>query len=353
MNLRRMLNLANWFGGSVNPPQCVCTHHHPFDLDYPLFYWSPADPFRLRDAVTGTLVLGATGSGKTSGPFRSLLRTFFRAGYGGIIFTTKPGEYEEIRRWAEETGRLDNLIRFAPEEKYRFNFLNYESTNPGRGGAQTENIVKLLLTIQESFERDGNSSGKQERYWALALAQLLRNCVDLHLIAHSGAGLSVKALYDVIVSAPTSPEQVDSEAWQQKSVCYRLLNKAVNNEWLSPQQKSDLDITGQYFLQEFPMLPGDTRGSIISTFTTMADIFLRGQIGTLFSGGLNIVPEVAHEGGIIAIDIPVKTFVRRKCSGSTCSSRRASVAMSARTRGPFLSQATNVTTSSTSMMRPF
>ncbi|MBY0504439.1 MAG: TraM recognition domain-containing protein [Bryobacteraceae bacterium] len=277
-------------------------------MDYPLFYWSQADPFRLRDAVTGTLVFGATGSGKTSGAYRSLLRTFFLAGYGGIIFTTKPGEYEEIRRWAEETGRLDSLIRFAPEEKHRFSFLTYESTYPGRGGAQTENIVKLLTTVQESFDRNGDGGGKQERFWKLALEQLLRNAIDLRLLARPGEPLSVRALYDVIVSAPTSPEQLDSEAWQQKSACYRLLDEAINNDRLSPQQKSDLEITGRYFLSEFPSLPQDTRGSIISTFTTMADIFLRGQIGTLFSNGLTIVPEVAFEGGIIVIDIPIKTF---------------------------------------------
>jgi hypothetical protein len=134
------------------------------------------------------------------------------------------------------------------------------------------------------------------------------NAIDLRLLARPGEPLSVRALYDVIVSAPTSMEQLDSEAWQQKSTCYRLLEEALNSERLTEQQKSDLQITGRYFMQEFPMLPGDTRGSIISTFTTMADIFLRGQIGTLFSGGLNIVPELAHEGAILVIDIPVKTF---------------------------------------------
>ena len=307
MNLRRMLSPL-WSPKQRVPDGAPRRRHHPFDLDYPLFYWSQADPFRLRDAVTGTLVFGATGSGKTSGPFRSLLRTFFLAGYGGIIFTTKPGEYQEIRRWAEETGRLDSLIRFAPEEKHRFSFLTYESTYPGRGGAQTENIVKLLTTVQESFDRNGDGGGKQERFWKLALEQLLRNAIDLRLLARPGEALSVRSLYDVIVSAPTNLEQLDSEAWQQKAMCYGLLTEAVNNNRLSPQQKSDLDITGRYWLQEFPTLPGDTRGSIISTFTTMADIFLRGQIGTLFSDGLNIVPEVAFEGAIIVIDIPIKTF---------------------------------------------
>ena len=279
-----------------------------FDLDYPLMRWSPTDHFCLRDAVTGVLVFGGTGGGKTSGPLRSLLKAYFRAGYGGIIFTTKPGEYAEIREWAEETGRLDSLIRFAPEEKHRFSFMTYASRLAGRGSGLTENIVTLLTTIQESFDKDGDSGGKQEKYWALALRQLHRNAIDLRLLSRPNETLSVRSLYDVIVSAPVNLEQVDSEAWQKSSECYRLLDEAVNNESLSPRQKSDLEITGRYFLREFPALPGDTRGSVISTFTTMADIFLRGQIGELFSTGLTVLPELAFEGAIIVIDIPIKTF---------------------------------------------
>ena len=278
------------------------------DLDYPLMRWSPVDHYCLRDAVTGVLVLGGTGSGKTSGPYRSLLKAYFRARYGGIIFTTKPGEYAEIREWAEETGRLDSLIRFAPEEKHRFSFMTYASRLAGRGSGLTENIVTLLTTIQESFDKDGDSGGKQEKYWALALRQLHRNAIDLRLLSRPNETLSVRSLYDVIVSAPVNLEQVDSEAWQKSSECYRLLDEAVNNESLSPRQKSDLEITGRYFLREFPALPGDTRGSVISTFTTMADIFLRGQIGELFSTGLTVLPELAFEGAIIVIDIPIKTF---------------------------------------------
>lgn len=313
-SLRRSLWLPSWMNGGdtskqvIRPAPRTGTQLHPFDLDYPLLHWSQFDALRLRDAVTGVLVMGATGGGKTSGPYRTLLRTYLRAGYGGIIFITKPGEYAEIRRWAEETGRLDSLIRFAPEEKYRFGFMTYESRLPGRGGGLTENIVKLLTTVQESFERDGDSGGKQERYWKLALQQLLRNAVDLRLLARPDENLSVRSLYEVIVSAPVHPEQVDSEAWQQDSQCYRLLDEAVNNENLPARRKADLEITGRYFLREFPTLPGDTRGSIISTFTTMADIFLRGEIGELFSTGLNIVPEVTHQGGIIVVDIPIKSF---------------------------------------------
>lgn len=120
--------------------------------------------------------------------------------------------------------------------------------------------------------------------------------------------LSLRRIYDVIMSAATSPEQVDSERWQNSSIIYPLLNELVNRESLTPIQRSDLDLTGRYFLQEYPNLSPETRSSILSSFTVMADLFMRGPIGQLFGTGLTIVPEVTHEGGIIVADIPIKNW---------------------------------------------
>ena len=97
MNLRRLL-CPLWPTKQRVPDGAPRRRHDPFELDYPLMRWSRTDLFRLRDAVTHTLVFGGTGSGKSSGPYRSILRAFFRSGYGGLILITKPGEFEEIRR---------------------------------------------------------------------------------------------------------------------------------------------------------------------------------------------------------------------------------------------------------------
>ena len=68
-SLRRSLWLPSWMNGGdtskrvIGPARRTSKQLHPFDLDYPLMRWSPVDPFRLRDAVTGILVTGGTGSG--------------------------------------------------------------------------------------------------------------------------------------------------------------------------------------------------------------------------------------------------------------------------------------------------
>lgn len=170
-SLRRSLWLPAWMNDGngkehlSTSPRRAGKSLHPFDLDYPLLMWSPVDSFRLRDAVTNVLTFGATGSGKTSGVLRTLLQAYLRAGYGGLILTTKPGDYDEVRQWAKETGRLDDLIRFAPDEKHRFSFLTYESRRPGRGSGQTESLVKLFTTLSESIERGGGeSTGKHDDF---------------------------------------------------------------------------------------------------------------------------------------------------------------------------------------------
>lgn len=308
MNLRRLLSPL--LGPKQGMPDGAPRRHcHPFDLDYPLVKWSPVDTFRLRDAVTNVLTFGATGSGKTSGVLRTLSQAYLRAGYGGLILTTKPGDYDEFRQWAKETGRLDDLIRFSPDEKHRFSFLTYESRRPGRGSGQTESLVKLFTTLSESIERGGGeSTGKHDRFFQQAVQQLLRNSIDVLLMARPDEPLSLRRIYDVIMSAPTSREQVDSERWQNSSIIYPLLNELVNREDLTPMQRSDLDLAGRYFLQEYPNLPPETRSSILSSFTVMADLFMRGPIGQLFGTGLTLVPEVTHEGGIVCVDIPIKNW---------------------------------------------
>ena len=280
---------------------------HPFDDAYPLLSLSPADTFTVRSATEGFHAYGGNGRGKTSGPGQAFAKAYMRAGFGGIALTAKADECALIGRYARETGREDDVIVFSPEERWRFNFLAYEQRRP-RGGGLTENIVKLFTTVIEAGDRGEAGGGKHDRYWKNALQQLLRNGIDLPLLARPHENLSVARLNEIISSAPRSLDMLDSEHWQKTSLCYRMLEEALAREDLTEIQKRDLDLTGKFWLNEFPQLPFETRGSIISTFTTTADVFLRGPIGELFSTGLNVVPELTHEGAILIIDLPVKLY---------------------------------------------
>ena len=55
-----------------------------------------------RDASTGLICFGMTGSGKSSGPLRSIALRFLELGYGGIVFCAKPDECETWEGYAIE-----------------------------------------------------------------------------------------------------------------------------------------------------------------------------------------------------------------------------------------------------------
>ena len=54
-----------------------------------------------RDACTGTIVFGMTGSGKSSGPLYKIAHKFLTLGYGGVVFCAKPDECATWVKYAE------------------------------------------------------------------------------------------------------------------------------------------------------------------------------------------------------------------------------------------------------------
>ena len=54
----------------------------------PLIRWSRDDALTLRDACEGVLILGASGSGKTSGSGREIAEACLRAGFGALVLAT-------------------------------------------------------------------------------------------------------------------------------------------------------------------------------------------------------------------------------------------------------------------------
>lgn len=275
-----------------------------FDSESPLLFLSPSDPWRIKDAFEGTQIFGATGSGKTSGSGQAIAKAFLKAGFGGLVLTVKPDERTLWEAYARETGRSSSLIVVSPDGPWRFNFLDYEFRRPGAGGGLTENLVMLFCNVIEVADRK-SGMGRGEDYWHRAHKQLLRNAIDLAAMAKDRVLLD--EIYDVIHSAPQSAEQAESEAWQARSFCYRAILEAERKP-KTPSRQRDFDLTAKYWLGEFPALAEKTRSVIVSTFTSMADCFLRGVLADLFCTETTFLPELTHEGAVVILDLPVKEF---------------------------------------------
>lgn len=267
--------------------------------------FDPQNFWCLRDAFEGIQVFGGTGSGKSSGSGQALARSFLSANLGGLVLTAKTDEVQIWVKYAEAEDRQNDLLIVRPDGELQFNFLRYELERPGAGAGHTENLVNLFCSVLESGDRKSGQLGGGDAYWQRSLKQLLRNAIDLAVLALGTVDLP--SLYRIIASAPVTRQEAEEDSWRSNSACGALLDEATKKH-TDGERTSDLELTSDYFLKEFPGLAPETRSIIVSTFTSMADTFLRGVLRKLFCSGLNFSPEDCFGGKIIIIDLPVKEF---------------------------------------------
>ena len=281
----------------------------PWSLDTPLIYFSecPADKWTIRDACEGVQVFGGIGSGKTSGSGAAIARRFLQEGFGGLVMCAKPEEWTEV--WEPltlATGRRGDVIRFSPDESWRFNFLDYELRREGEGSGQTENLVVLMSKITEIVEGTQSMGGGDGQFFERAMRELLRNAIDLLSLANGT--MNLQDIITLIGDAPMSSKQLADENWRRGSFCCQCMARARAKD-KTPRLQHDYEMVERYWLKSYPNLADRTRSSIVATFTSIADVLLHGMAWELFCTETNIVPEVAYKNGaIIVLDIPIQTY---------------------------------------------
>jgi type IV secretory pathway TraG/TraD family ATPase VirD4 len=277
-----------------------------WDLSKPILWFSRNDPWTIGDACQGCHVSGSTGCGKTTAVLAAILGAFLAAGFGGIFLTSKIDDALRYEQYCRAAGRLHDLMIFGPNRPLRFNPIDAELRRRDAGAGLTENIVSLLSTLLEVSERNSGQGEREDSgYWKRANRQLMRNAVDLLVMAKGR--LSVPELYRLVISAPTSREQLQSEDWKKQSFCFQCLREAEQRTQ-SPRERTDLGLVADYFLLEFANLSDRTRSVVLSTFTSMLDVLNRGVVRELMSGETNVTPEMAQDGKLILIDMPLKVF---------------------------------------------
>ncbi len=280
-----------------------------YSLDSEILRFSPRDPWTLRDACEGVMIFGGIGSGKSSASGRTFAKAMLQQGYGFLVLTAKTDETEHWKQLCKETGREDSLILFGPDHPYRFNPLAYEACRPGPGGGLTHNLVALFSTLFEVADRNSGQANNDE-FWQRTLEQLLRNAIDLLLIAKGS--VSLPDIARVIRSAPRSERERESTEWQNGSLCCECIREGDHKKRageLTTVQQNDFQQAAEYFWGDYPRIPEKTRGCIEVTFSSLADAFLRGMLRELFCTSTNLVPEMILESGaVVVLDMPVKEY---------------------------------------------
>lgn len=306
---------------------------------------SQHDQWTIRDAVRGTQIFGGIGSGKSSGSGRKLALAFLRKRFGGIILTGKVDETNQWLRYAEETGRLNDVIIFGPKreytekeieeddyyqfrnQEYKFNPLEYEMNRPAKdGGGETSNIVSLFNAIMKMGNRlsGAGGGGGDDPFWDMALQRCVKAAVDLlklskqeitianmaKVIRDAPTGGSYLNQYYNLVTAEDDQSRQQLEEWADESYTIYCLVWADAEE-LSVADTRTFEVVISYFLNDFATLAEKTRSSIVEYFYSFANPFRSGLLAEYFAQETSqeILPEVTFNGKIIILDFPVKQFL--------------------------------------------
>jgi len=267
-----------------------------FSEDYP--------PWTLGNAFEGVLILGATGSGKTSGSGTAIAETFLRAGFGGLVLTVKQKEAEHWQRLCARCGREQDLVIVGVGGDWRLNLLSYEAQRPGRGGGLCANLVSFcqnLLSVSTRSKEQGHS----DPVWRLAASQLLNATFDLFLLA--GGQISFDRLATFIGAAPTQVIPTHEAAWLNLPTFGEVL-RAARQAAATDEDKRLLAKAEFYWFQNYPTLAPRTRTSVTLSVFAMFDAFRGRDVPALISSGTNLTPESIMAGKIVVLDLPIKQF---------------------------------------------
>lgn len=307
----------------------------------------------IRDAVQGVGIFGGIGSGKSSGSGRVLALKYLNEKFGGIVLTAKNSERSLWEDYCALSGRTDDLIIIEPNGKYKFNFLEYISTDKSDKTA-TDNIVEVLKTVIRASETI--SSGKSDdAFWESALDMLLFNTIDLCRMAYGR--ITVEAIYELVQSIPRSSNLEPRESRvgskdenKERKENDTLLSEDKANPFLKAFNLAQMNVqkeiaiwnskftstefaemvnSGQhesktkegvpnarlflqvrsFFFDNYLNLSEKTRSIIDFSFSGFLFRLLREPIYSTFCKySSNVTPEDCLDGKIILIDLPVKDY---------------------------------------------
>jgi hypothetical protein len=235
----------------------------------------------------GVHIMGATGSGKTSGSGRALARAVVSGlESGGLIIAAKPEDADDWRKIFTESGRKNDLLLFGPGEKLRYNFSNELASTVGGTRVVTQALINIAETLK-SGDGDGN-----DRFWQQQQERLIYNACEILRLATGG--ISPPALQRFISGAALSVGLLSDPLWQDGFHNQTL--KAAHGKKKTDIEQHDFDLAMDYWLSEYPAMADKTRSSIVALVMGLLHVFNTGVVRQLVSTSSNISTEAILTG---------------------------------------------------------
>lgn len=281
------------------PPLFATLTRATWRADESVLEFGDEDRWTLQDSLEGTLIVGGTGSGKTSGSGRAIAESFLALGFGGLVLTAKDDERALWEHYAERTGRSEQLCMVRPGGPFKFNFLDYQTRLSDEHGGSTENVVELFHSVLEAFSR---SKRTVDSFWSNAAKQLLRNIVRIMRAAKEP--FSLKTIRHFLSEMPRDIKAAQEGGWRKTPTFGRLIATASRIAGSSPGV--DLEEAFRYWTADFPNLWHETRSTITADFAGLVDLFFEPAIYSLFGQETTLTPEAVFDGAIVVVDLSIK-----------------------------------------------
>lgn len=295
-----------------------------FDLNKPILEFTNSEEktcITLKDTFSSILILGATGSGKSSGSAATIIRNLLSNGCGGLILSVK-NEYDTILRYCQQTGREQHLIRVSIDGEHAFDFLEYVSTRSQSNFVS--NIVNLLYAAIEAGSKNDSGQIGGEMFWNQSLRMLMTHTISLSMLAYGR--VTVSMLYDIALSITNADKdsffektlntakdsiQAKIDEWEAgKEDWINTADDLAYNEALfkAIPQAREFKIADQYF-HSFRNLNPKTRTIVESIFSGFLFNLIQEPVYSLFSNcSSTFSPESCFDGKIILLDLPIKIY---------------------------------------------
>jgi type IV secretory pathway TraG/TraD family ATPase VirD4 len=269
----------------------------------------PSDKLTLEDLLTGVLILGNTGSGKTSSSSREIAEAMLEHGWGGLVLCAKRSEADRWKRLLEKTGRASDGRFFSvgqpgEEPPYRFNFLAQAAA--GASVDFVRNVTQLLSALAFVPQGSERLAGSDSFFWKPQLEKFIGMALTTLILAKEP--VEFLHLYKILTTSPKDGQEAESRDWKKDSYLSRLLDRCPAGQGLERLRF--------YWLTEWATLEPDTRSVVVACVTALLDPLSYGAIGALFSGQTTLSPTDILDGKIVVVDVPERVYreVARTCA---------------------------------------
>lgn len=271
-------------------------------LSQGLFAWGPHDFFRLVDLVRSILVIGATGSGKTSGSLFYIGKALARCkkGVSLLIFSSKPEEGSWWHGIYAKAGRIKDLLIFSPDSGLRCNGLDFIQ----RMGGSPQDVTNGLMAIKETLQNNEKAGGDHASFWKPQERQMIEHMVTITQLATGR--IDPGLMQEFLNGAARTPDELKKDEWKQ-GIHYRCLKEAGNRARNSIEQH-DCRQARSYFIERYPAMADKMRSGIETGVFQTLHFFNYGIVNALICKDTNVSPLDLEHGKSILIDMPISSY---------------------------------------------